>query len=106
MSWELKETKEFEKQYDKVPSELKEKFELQFQKVQENPYNIGKPLGYKWFRELKNNKFRVYYLIYDTKVIVLFVGVSDKKSQQMAISTIKYNLERFKEFVENKEKVL
>jgi len=49
-------------------------------------------LGYKWFRELKNDKFRVYYLIYDLQIIVLFVGVSDKKTQQSVINIIKSNL--------------
>ena len=99
MNWELKETKEFEKQYDTVPSEIKWKFEKQFRRVKENPYQLGKPLGYPWFRELKNDAFRVYYLIYDQKVVVLFVGVSSKKSQQMMINAIKNNLKRFKEFI-------
>ncbi|MBS3124485.1 hypothetical protein J4437_07715 [Candidatus Woesearchaeota archaeon] len=49
-------------------------------------------MGYKWFRELKNDKFRVYYLIYDLQIIVLFVGVSDKKTQQSVINIIKSNL--------------
>lgn len=104
MTWEFRETKEFEKQYDKLPLEIKRKFENQFRKVELNPYAIGKPLGYTWFRELKNGKFRVYYLVYDHKVLVLFVGISDKKTQQETISIIKQNLEMFKSFVESKEK--
>jgi len=104
MVWELKETDEFEKQYDKLPSDIKVRFEKQFRKVEDNPYGIGKTLGYPWFRELKNDKFRVYYLIYDQQVIVLFVGVSDKKSQQAAIDVIKHNLIVFKEFIENGKK--
>ena len=104
MAWELEETEEFEHQYDRLSSDIKARFEKQFRKVQENPYGIGKMLGYPWFRELKNDKFRAYYLIYDKQVIVLFVGVSDKKSQQMAIDVIKRNLVVFKEFVEKGEK--
>ena len=104
MAWELEETEEFEKQYGKLPTDIKDRFEKQFRKVEENPYGIGKTLGCPWFRELKNDKFRVYYLIYDQQVIVLFVGVSDKKSQQIAIDVIKHNLAVFKRFVEKGEK--
>jgi len=99
--WELKETNEFEHEYGELPPDIKERFENQFKKLRENPYGIGKPLGYPWFRELKNGKFRVYFLIYDQQVVVLFVGLSDKKSQQGAIDVIKDNLKMFKEFVEN-----
>ncbi len=58
------------------------------------------------FRELKNDKFRVYYLIYDQLVVVLFVGVSDKKNQQAVINIVKNNLKMFKEFVEKGAKGL
>ncbi len=104
MVWELEETEEFEKQYHKLPPDIKTRFEKQFRKVEENPFGIGKTLGYPWFRELKNDKFRVYYLVYDQQVIVLFVGVSEKKSQQLAIDIIKHNLVVFKEFIENRRK--
>ncbi len=104
--WEIKETSEFEQEYKQLPPDIKERFENQFQKLQENPYGLGKTLGYPWFRELKNDKFRVYYLIYDTQVIVLFVGVSAKKNQQAVINIIKHNLKMFKEFVEKGAKRL
>ncbi len=106
MAWELKETEEFEKEYNKLPSDICNRFNEQFKKVQENPYALGRTLGFKWFRELKNEGFRVYYLIYDTQVVVLFVGVSDKKTQQAVINIIKYNLKIFKEFVEKGAKRL
>lgn len=98
--WELRETNEFSDKFVKLPRNIKERFENQIRKLQKNPYTLGKPLGYPWFRELKNDKFRVYYLIYDRLVVVLFVGVSDKKSQQAAINIIKSNLKMFKEFIE------
>lgn len=104
MVWELKETEEFIHQYQKLPPSMKTRFEKQFHKVSENPYGIGKPLGYEWFRELKNDKFRVYYLIYDQQVLVLFVGVSDKNSQQKVIDIIKLNLVNFKINISNTQK--
>ncbi|MBI5397915.1 hypothetical protein HZB03_00495 [Candidatus Woesearchaeota archaeon] len=102
--WELKETNEFGHEYKKLPTDIKDRFENQFNKLRENPYGLGKTLGYPWFRELKNDKFRLYYLIYDQQVIVLFVGVSAKKNQQMVINIIKNNLKMFKEFIEKGEK--
>lgn len=68
-----------------------------------NPFSIGKSLSYKWFRELKNEGFRVYYLIYEKEIIVLFVGVSDKKSQQRVINIIKNNIKMFQNFIKEKE---
>ena len=75
----------------------------QFSKVRENPYGLGKTLSCPWFRELKNDKFRAYYLIYGEKIIVLFVSVSDKKNQQAFIDKIKNNFAAFKELVENEK---
>lgn len=98
MLWELKETEEFEKQFRKLSGVIQQRFEEQFKKIKEDPYGLGKPLRYKWFREIKSGSFRVYYLIYDQEVVVLFVGTSDKKSQQNVINLIKDNLKRFKEF--------
>lgn len=102
--WELRETDEFEQKFEKLPSDIKERFEEQIKKLQENPYGLGKPLGYPWFRELRNDKFRVYYLIYDQWVVVLFVGVSNKKNQQAVINIVKNNLKIFQEFVEKGQK--
>ncbi|MBI1968361.1 hypothetical protein HYS49_00460 [Candidatus Woesearchaeota archaeon] len=104
--WELKETNEFEQRFEKLPPDIKQRFERQIKKLEENPYGLGKPLGCPWFRELKNNKFRVYYLVYDPFVVVLFVGVSDKKEQQASIDSIKNNFAFFKEFVEKEAKIL
>ena len=106
MPWELRETSEFEHKFEELPPDIKERFENQIKKLQENPYALGKTLGYPWFRELKNDKWRVYYLIYDQLVVVLFVGVSDKKTQQAVINIVKNNLKAFKEFVEKGAKIL
>lgn len=103
MNYNLKETDEFSKEFKKLPKDIKERFEKQFKDVEINPFNMGKSLGYKWFRELKNEGFRVYYLVYKKEIIALFVGVSDKKSQQKVINLIKNNIKIFKDFVEEKE---
>lgn len=98
--YELIQTEDFERLFNKIPKDIRNRFENQFKKLEQNPYSLGDPLGYKWLRELKNKGYRVYYLIYDKEVVVLFVGVSDKKAQQTMITFIKANLELFKDLVE------
>jgi len=62
--YELLQTDDFERAFDKIPGEIKKRFEKQFKKLEETPYSLGDPLGYKWFRELKNDKYWVYYFWY------------------------------------------
>ena len=106
MPYQLKKTDEFGIEFSKLSSDIQNRFEKQFRKVEEDPFSLGKPLGYTWFRELKNEGNRVYYLIYEDKIIVLFVGISGKSDQQSSINQIKSNLPIFKEFVEKESKIL
>lgn len=100
MAYLLKETEDFEKQFSKLPKDIRLRFEKQFNKLKENPFALGKPLkGYPWFRELKCGVYRVYYLVYESEVIVLFVGVSDKKSQQEMIDFIIKHSDYFKTII-------
>ena len=58
-------TEEFEKEFNKLPALIQKKFKKQIEKVAENPYAVGKKLRvYDWLRELKTDKYRLYYLIY------------------------------------------
>jgi len=91
-NYKIMKTKKFNKQLEKIPLDIKKRFEKQLERVAEDPYNIGKPLGFKWFRELKNNTYRLYYLIYEEEVVVLLVGVSNKKMQQEYINKIRNKL--------------
>ena len=59
-----------------------------------NP-GVGKPLGFRWFREKKFNDKRLYYLVYNEINKVLLVGFSGKKDQEKIISHILQNLERY-----------
>ncbi len=102
INYSLVEIDKFEKAFNKLPLHIKERFKKQFKRLEEDPYSIGKSLGYKWLRELKNEGYRVYYLIYDEDVIVLLVGVSDKKNQKEVILFIKSNIIVFREFVKSK----
>jgi len=95
----IKSTKEFEKHFKKLSLQTRVAFEKQFRKLTVDPYSLGKPLGYNWFRELKYEKYRVYYLVYTTEIIVLLIGVSDKKSQSQKIRFIKANIHNYKDLI-------
>ena len=62
----------------------------------ENPYT-GDPLGTKWFREKRYDKYRIYYLIYEDLDSVFMVAISEKKDQQKVINTIWLLLDFFRE---------
>jgi len=102
VEWSLEQTDDFEKEFNKlIPKNIREKVRSQILKLKDNPF-VGKPLGFKFFREKKFDKWRVYFLIYEEKVVVYFVGVSDKKLQQQKINQLKELFKPFKEEIENK----
>lgn len=61
--------------------------------------DVGKPLGYPFFKEKKLDKYRVYFLIYEDLDAVLLITVSDKKAQQETISRVKSQLDFYREII-------
>jgi putative component of toxin-antitoxin plasmid stabilization module len=57
---------------------------------------MGDPLGYKWFRELKQGKYRVYFYIYKNEIVILLLDTFDKKTQKEVISKIKKYLKELR----------
>ena len=72
------------------------RIEKKLLKLKEDPYQ-GKPLGYEWFRELKLNGKRIYFLIYDKTQKIGLVAISDKNTQQATIDEIKSKLKEYEE---------
>ena len=98
MQFKVFRTSTFEKEFSKLlktEQTVIDKFE---KKLVESPH-LGKPLGYIFFREMKLNSHRIYYLVYEEFVIVLMVAVSDKKTQQATIDDIKQRLDQYYAFV-------
>ena len=85
----LRQTPEFEKEFVKLDTQIRLRFEKQFKRLIENPYGVGKQLNAPKFRELKQGVFRVYYIINEKEIIVLLVGVSNKTTQQQIIDKIR-----------------
>jgi hypothetical protein len=101
-TWIIEQTEFFEKRFNKlIPENLKDDVKSQIAKLGENPYN-SKPLGYKFFREKKVKKWRIYFLIYENKLVIYFIDISDKKLQQETIDKIKSEFKLFKEHIEKK----
>lgn len=96
-------TEEFDKDYAKLDNSLQQQIAKEIEQLRTNPH-VGKPLGYKFFREKKVKNYRVYYLIYEEYVIVFVVALSDKKDQQRAIDTIKWLLPRYHEDIKKRFK--
>ena len=92
-------TQSFEKRVFKYleKSELKE-LDLFFENLEISPF-LGKPISYNFFREKKINEKRVYFLIYEDLNLILFVGISNKKTQQKEIDKIKINFKDYKQYV-------
>ena len=68
--------KDYQEQIKKIIRQLKE------------THNVGKPLGYPFFREKKIGKYGVYFLVYEDIDTVLLITISDKKTQQGTIDNI------------------
>ena len=94
-------SEEFDEDFNKLDKSLQDQISNEIDQLKINPY-IGKPLGYKFFREKKVKNYRFYYLIYDEYVVVFVIAVSDKKNQQEVIDAIKHLLPYYKEKIKEK----
>lgn len=86
------ETAGFKKEFRKLPGEMRARFRKQFKRLEEDPYSVGKPLGSKHFRELKNLCYRAYFVIVENEITIILVSVSKKKDQHEKINNIRDKL--------------
>lgn len=101
MTYEIYTTKEFDKDFSKLDSSIQRAIGNEIEQLEKNPY-VGKPLGYKFFREKKIKNYRFYYLIYDEYVVVFIIALSDKKDQQRSINSIKALIPFYKSEIKKK----
>ena len=87
-------TKEFDTWEKLLPKDYQEQIKKIIRQLKET-HNVGKPLGYPFFREKKIGKYRVYFLVYEDVDTVLLITISDKKTQQDTIDKIKENLDYY-----------
>lgn len=94
-------TKEFDKIFDKLDTSIKKQVDKEIGQLENNPY-VGKPLGYKFFREKKVKNYRFYYLVYEEYIVVFIITISTKKDQQDAINMIKGLIPSYREEIKKR----
>ena len=101
MAYKIFTTDEFDKQFRKLDKQLQQVIAKEIDQLEENPY-LGKPLGYKFFRERKILNYRVYFLVYEDYVVVFVITISTKKDQQNAIDKIKLLIPHYQQEIKLK----
>lgn len=91
-------TKEFDAWERLLPKDYQDQIEMIIKQLKET-WQVGKTLGYPFFREKKMGKFRLYFLVYEDIDTVLLVTISDKKAQQETIDKIKHELDLYKDMI-------
>ncbi|MFC1682406.1 type II toxin-antitoxin system RelE/ParE family toxin, partial [Nanoarchaeota archaeon] len=76
-------TKEFDKDFNKLGESDKKRVRKIMKQLKKQGDSVGKPLGKPYFREKKFVEKRLYFLIYKQFMIILAVGISNKKAQQI-----------------------
>lgn len=91
-------TKEFDAWERLLPKDYQERVQNIIRQLKQFT-EVGKPLGYQFFREKKMGKYRLYFLVYEDLDTVLLITISDKKAQQETIDQIKKDLGFYKELI-------
>ena len=89
----------YETKFNKLNSFEQKRLANFEQSLKQEPY-VGKPLGFKFFREKKFGGKRMLFLIYDEHKCIFLVTITNKKAQQHDIDLIKANLEIYKREIE------
>lgn len=91
MFYRIYTTPEFDRLYDELPNEDKKIIDKLTQiELPNNPFQ-GRALGFNFFREKRIKGKRVYFLIYESYVLVLMISIGDKKTQKKDIAQIRMN---------------
>ena len=101
MNYKILTTEEFEKDFKKLDNSIKQQIIKEIEQLKINPL-AGKSLNYHFFREKKIQNYRIYYLLFNEKIIILLVAISSKKNQQKTINKIKLLLPIYKKYIENR----
>lgn len=106
MKYRIFTTKEFDDNFYKLDKSDKIRVRKILNQLKENGGSSGKPLKFSYFREKKFEGKRIYYLIYENKMIILAIAISNKKTQQKTINKIISELKKYEEVINKKTKQL
>ncbi len=101
MKYKIFTTEEFDGDYKALDNSIRKRIDKEIKQLEINPF-VGKPLGYKFFREKKIGNHRFYYLIYEEYLVVFVIAISDKKGQQETINTIKSLIPHYRNEIRKK----
>jgi len=92
-------TKEFNEWFEYLDESEKKKLRKIMNHIREKGDSIGKLLGRKYFREKKFGGKRLYFLVYKKFMVILGVGISNKKTQQNTIDKILSEIRNYEKFI-------
>jgi len=92
-------TEEFDDDFNNLDESDKKRVRKIMNQLKEQGDNVGKPLGRHYFREKKFGEKRLYFLIYKQFMIILAVGISNKKMQQVTINKIISEIKGYEKFI-------
>lgn len=92
-------TEEFDKDFEKLDESEKKQVRAIMSQLKEQGDSVGKPLGRSYFREKKFGGKRLYFLVYKEFMVVLAVGMSNKKTQQDEIDNIISHIKEYELFI-------
>jgi mRNA-degrading endonuclease RelE of RelBE toxin-antitoxin system len=102
MPYRIFTTKEFDDDFDSLDESEKARVRKILNQIKEKGDDVGKPLRYPYFREKKFESKRLYFLVYEDKLIILALAISDKKTQQETINRIVAELKNYRDIIEEK----
>mgnify|MGYP001367248222 CR=1 FL=1 len=92
-------TNEFENDFKKLDNSEQIRVKKILKQLKEQGGDVGKPLGLSSFREKKFDGKRLYYLVYENMLVILLLGISDKKTQQATINKILMKIEEYRHYI-------
>lgn len=92
-------TEEFDNDFKKLDESEKKQVRAIMSQLKEQGDSVGKPLGRNYFREKKFGGKRIYLIVYKQFMVVLAVGISNKKTQQETISKIISEIKEYEKFI-------
>jgi len=92
-------TKEFDNDFNKLDGSDKQRVRKIMKQLKKQGDSVGKPLGRDYFKEKKFGEKRLYFLIYKEFTIILAVGISNKKMQQITINKIISEIKEYEKFI-------
>lgn len=104
MAYTLYTTKEFDNNFDCLDESEKIRVRKILNQLKEKGDDVGKPLRFPYFREKKFESKRLYFLVYESHMVILALAIGDKKTQQETIDKIVSELKNYKEIIEKKLK--